>query len=136
MFFASASDLDSAWLSNAFTFICAAAALWATFRKPASIPQPMITRPDAEWATAEGVRNLAQRVGAVDHDIRDLREAVHDREKVLMKDAESRAAEIYAALNERLGPIAQCLHDLSGQFKELAAQVHNINDKLLRPDRK
>ena len=137
MFFASASDLDPSWLSNAFTFLCAAAALYATFRKPrGEVPQPLITRPDAEWATAEGVRNLSQRVKGVDDDIRHLREAVHEREKQYIKDAESRSSEIYDALHERLAPISQCLHDLTGQVKELATQVHAINAKLLRPERK
>lgn len=132
-----ASDLDPAWLSNAFTFLCAAAALYATFRKPrGEVPQPLITRPDAEWATAEGVRNLATRVTTVDTDIRTLREEVHQREKQFIRENETRASEIYDALNERLAPLSQCLHDLTGQVKELASQVHAINAKLLRTDRK
>ncbi len=133
-----ASELDPAWLSNAFTFICAAAAVWAAlFKKAPQIPQPVITRKDNEYATAEGVRNLSGRVESVDDDVKELREEIHAREKALSKDAETRAAEIYKALNDRLLPLSQALHDLAGQVKEIANQVHLINSRQLnRSERK
>lgn len=112
------ADVPADWLKNAVILILALGIFWAAvFRK--AIPQPMETRKAADYVPR--------------HEFSELKNEVHAMRDSLtvMKDAILHAGEQRAiSIHGRIEPLSACVHELSGEVKQLAVQFHNMNNRL------
>jgi hypothetical protein len=98
-------------------------------RPPEKLPQPLRTVTDTEYATAAGVRNLADEVDELRAALTADKESHHrdmaDMERRITASGEARAA----AIHDRINALTAPLHSLDGQVKEISKLLHELTNK-------
>lgn len=118
------ADVPSDWLKwLVVVLIAVATPLITLLKKPVS---PVVTKEADEYATAEGVQKLSQRIDTIEREISGFRQSTTDRlhnmETAILAKGEERAIGIHG----RIEPLAATVHEISGQMDTISRLVHDL----------
>jgi hypothetical protein len=122
------ADVPADFLKNVMLLIMVAITIWAAvFKKPAPVPQPMVTQKAADYVPRH-------EFSALQTEVREVREGMHHMERRILDKGEERAISIH----NRITPLAEGVHEMAGELKNLQAlgtQIHTLTNLIGREKR-
>lgn len=122
------ADVPSDWLKwLVVVLIAVAPSLIALLKKS---PSPVVTKAADEFAKAEGVARLAQRMDEQERRINSLQQSftdrLHNMQDAILEKGEQRAIGIHG----RIEPLAATVHDLAGKVDGLTMMMQELISRM------